>query len=201
MTGVAVEIRQRDLLDECSARGVFVEEDKVARAAEVYTAVAALDGDQVARGERLQGGFDEGDPVRRSDRIDCEVQVGVALPGRVVRDRDEVAAGGQGRAGEAGRGGVVAARDEGQGHEDGPPGAGGQAGNRQRIGERVRPGHRDGERAVVQVGGAYADGYAGDRHQLAGAEPVGGRGGDGHGRAGLAGGGDGDVRPEGGTVL
>src|SRR5262249_60485358 len=59
-----VDVRQGDLLDETPAGGVFVEEDEVARAAEVHAAVAALDGDEVSRGERLRGGLDEGDPVR-----------------------------------------------------------------------------------------------------------------------------------------
>src|SRR5262249_53156682 len=98
------DVRQRNLLDQGPARGVLVEEDEVARAAEVHAAIAALDGDQVARGKRLLGGFDEGDPVRGSRGVEGERRV---RDGRGPCNGDEVAAGAEGRAGE-GRGRRVA---------------------------------------------------------------------------------------------
>ena len=72
MLGAAVLVRQGDALDQGAGGCVFVQEGDVRRAAECDIAVAALQGDQVARSEGLLDGLDKAGAVAGANGVEGE---------------------------------------------------------------------------------------------------------------------------------
>src|SRR5262249_37330022 len=88
-----VGVRHGDFLDQGAPGGIFVEESEVRVAAQGGVAVAALNGDQVARRKRLADGFDERQAAPVVQRVRGEGEVGGAIRGRgSVGDGYEIAA-------------------------------------------------------------------------------------------------------------